>query len=675
MRARWTAALTATLTVAFATIGGAAWATDPVDLGAGYVVDQAGVLSSGESADAEARLEQLKSETGLDLYVAFVDDFSNPADNADWANTTAELNDLGVSQYLLAVAVDGRSYYVSADSEGPITLDQIATIEQQRIQPALSADDWLGAVDAAADGFTDASNGGSGAPGDAGGGPGVLTWILIVAAIGAAIAVIVVVVRRRRRTGGAAGPPAIEQVPLEELERRAASALVETDDAIKTSAQELGFATAQFGESATAEFEAAIATARQNLDEAFTLQQQLADATPDSDVDTRAWNTRIIELCEQANALLDDKAEAFDELRKLEQNAPEELARVQEERTAAATALDGSAELLRTLTASYAPEALATVDDNPEQARQRLAFADEQLAAAQRAIGAGNGGEAAVGIRAAEEAVAQATLLENAIEKLAGDLAQGEQGAAALIADLENDIAVASALPDPDGRVASVIAGTRQQVDAARANLAGQAKRPLQALQGLEAANQQIDTLVKTVRDAAAQEQRDRQAVAQLIQQAQSQVSTAEDYITSRRGAVGASARTALAEAGAALVRAEQLRATDPRTAVQHARDAERHAARAIELARSDVGAFDGTGMGGLFGGGGQQPGGDNGMLGAVLGGILINSMLGGGGGSRGRSGGGSLGGMFGGGGSSRGRSPGSFGGGGTRARRGGGRF
>ncbi len=673
MRARWTAALTATVSVVFATIGGAAWASDPVELGAGYVVDEAGVLSSGESAAAQARLEQLKSETGLDLYVAYVDDFSNPDDNADWANTTAENNDLGVSQYLLAVAVDGRSYYLSADSEGPVTPDQIAAIEQQRIQPALSADDWLGAVDAAADGLTDASNGGSGAPGDAGGGGGLLTWILVIAAIGAAVAVIVVIVRRRRKSG-AADAPAVEQMPLEELARRAASALVETDDAIKTSAQELGFATAQFGEAATAEFEQALASAQQDLDEAFTLQQQLADATPDSELDVRAWNTRIIELCEQANALLDEKAEAFDELRKLEQNAPEELARVHEERRSAATALEGSAELLRTLTTSYAPEALATVDDNPDQARQRLAFADEQLAAAQRAIGAGNGGEAAVGIRAAEEAVAQATLLENAIEKLADDLAQGEQGAAALIADLEHDIAVAGALPDPDGRVAAVIAGTRQQVEAARANLAGQAKRPLQALQGLEAANQQIDSLVKTIRDAAAQAQRDLQTVAQLIQQARSQVSTAEDYITSRRGAVGAPARTALAEAGAALVRAEQLRERDPHTALRHAQDAERLATRAIDLARTDVGSFEGGGMGGMFGGGQQQSGGDGGMIGAVLGGILINSMLGGGGSGGRSSGGGSLGGMFGGG-SSRGRSPGSFGGGGTRARRGGGRF
>ena len=107
-----------------------------------------------------------------------------------------------------------------------------------------------------------------------------------------------------------------------------------------------------------------------------------------------------------------------------------------------------------TLAASYAPEALATVADNPEQARQRIAFADEQLAAAQAAIGAGKGGEAAVGIRAAEEAVGQAVLLQDAIDKLGRDLAEGEQSAAALIAELEQDIAAASALPDPDGRVA-----------------------------------------------------------------------------------------------------------------------------------------------------------------------------------------------------------------------------
>lgn len=672
MRLRQAAALvSAAVVVVLAIGGGAAMATPPVTLGAGRVLDESGVLSPAELSQAEERIAQLKSDTGLDLWAVYVDAFTEPSDAADWANQTADDNGLGPSQYLLAVATDGRQYYLSGDSSGPLTEDQLAAIEQQQIQPALAQDDWPGAVDGAADGITDAAGGGSGSPADGSGGSSWLTWLLVVVVIGVGVVLLVMFVRRRRRgavTGGPATPP---QPRLEDLERRASSLLVETDDALKTSAQELGFAKAQFGDAATTEFEAALATAKQSLDEAFGLKQRLDDATPDSEQDARAWNERIIALCEAANALLDEKAAAFDELRKLEQNAPEALARVQDEREKASASLDQAASRLQALQAAYAPEALATVVDNPDQARQRLEFAEEQLAGAQAAIAAGDGGEAAVGIRAAEEAVGQAALLENAIEKLEADLAEGERSASALVAELESDIAAASALPDPDGRIAGVIASTRQQLDAARTRLTGTARRPLAALQSLEAANTQIDALVQGVRDAQAQAQRAQQMVGQVMMQAQAQVSAAEDYITARRGAVGAQARTRLAEAGASLARAQALQAGDPQQAMQQAQRADQLAGQAIQLAQNDVGAFDGGMFGGSPQGGGQSGGG---MLGAVLGGIVLNSMLGGGR----SSGGGGLGGMLGGGASRSsggGMRPGSFGGGGTRARRGGGRF
>ena len=464
----------------------------------------------------------------------------------------------------------------------------------------------------------------------------------------------------------------VEQISVEELSRRASSALVATDDAVKTSDQELGFAKAQFGDAATVEFEQALQTARENLNRAFTIKQMLDDTTADTEEQTRSWNAEIIRLCDEANAGLDEKAAAFDELRRLEQNAPESLARVQVQRTKAAASIDSADEHLRTLAASYAREALATVADNPDQARQRIRFADEQLKLAQAAIGAGKGGEAAVSIKAAEEAVGQAALLEDAIDKLGRDFAAGEQSAAALITELEGDIAAASALPDADGRVAVAIAATRQQVDAAKASLAGPARRPLQTLQGLEAANAQIDGVVAGVRDAAAKAQRAQQMIGQQILQAQAQVSAAEDYIVARRGAIGAEARTRLAEAGAALVQAQQLQSANPEQALQYAQRANQLAGQAIQYAQNDVSAFQGPGSSGMLGGGGSSGGG--GMLGAVLGGIVINSLLGGGGGSsRGGSSGG-LGGMLGGGGGGR-MSPGSFGGGGTRGRRGGGRF
>ena len=672
MRARWAVPLTAALTLLLAGGAVAAGATDPVELGSGYVLDETGALSSSQSSAVEDRLQTLYESTGVDLYVAFVDEFTNPSDRNDWADTVAQINGLGQTQYVLAVATDARQYTISADLAGPMSDAQLDAVEAA-MRPQLGSGDYAGAVTTAADGFESAINGGGG------GFPFGIVIFVVLLVIAAVVLWLVVRSRRRKSVGAAGGQAPVEQISIEELARRASSALIATDDAVKTSEQELGFARAQFGDAAAVEFEQALQAAKANLNQAFTLKQQLDDSVADTEEQTRAWNDEILRLCEEANAGLDEKAADFDELRKLEQNAPEALAWVQELRGRAAASIDPARAALTALGARYAPEALATVADNPEQAGQRIAFADQQLADAQTALAAGNGGEAAVSIRAAEEAVGQAVLLEEAIDKLGADLAAGEKSAAALIVELEADIAAAAALPDPRGDVASAIAATRQQVDAARANLSGGALRPLVTLQTLEAADARIDAVVASVRDAVATSQRAQQMLGQQIIQAQAQVSAAEDYITARRGAIGAEARTRLAEAGAALVHAQQLQAADPEQALQLAARANQLAGQAIQYAQNDVGAFEGGGgMGGMFGGGGGGGGNSGGgMLGAVLGGIVINSLLGGGGGRSGGSSGG-FGGMFGGGGGSRGggrMSPGSFGGGGTRGRRGGGRF
>jgi len=667
MRSRGILALAAAVAIMLGAALPAA-ATDPLPLGATRVLDDAGVLSSSEEQAVQARSEALSASSGLDLWVVYVDQFTNPSDASDWGNTTADLNNLGPNQYLLAIATEGRAFFLSGHPDSPVSDDQLAEIEQERIGPALQGGDWVAGATAAADGLADA-RGGSGA-GTGGGFGGILFVLLLVVVVGALIFFVIRARRKARQPSGAGGGPgAIPAEPLEELAQRASSALVQTDDALKTSEQELGFARAQFGDAAAAEFETVLAQAKADLDAAFALKQQLDDATPDTEQDARAWNTQILELCERANAALDAKAAAFDELRKLEQNAPEALARVQEQRASLASTTDAAATRLATLQTTYAPDALAPIADNPEQARQRLAFADEQLGAAQAAIGAGDGGEAAVSIRAAEEAVGQAKLLQDAVGKLGDDLVAAEREAAALIAELEKDVATAEALPGGDGRVAGVVAGTRQQLETARPLLSGSAKNPLLALDGLEKANAEIDAVLAGIRDAQEQQRRAAQQLDQLMVHAQAQVSAAEDYITSRRGAVGATARTRLAEAGASLVQARQLATTDPAQAVAAAQRANDLAAQAMQHAQNDVGGF---GSGGFGGGFGNQGGGGGDMMGAVLGGILINSLLGGGG-NRGGGGLPSLGGGRRGGGG--GFSSGSFGGGGTRSRRGGGRF
>ena len=687
MRARWSLkARAAALGLAVAALllgsAGAASATSPVTLGSGYVLDDVGALTSDQIAAAEDALGEFRDASGLDLWVVFVDEFSDPSSSQDWAYAAAEQNGLGPTQYLLAVAVESRQFYLWGDSAGPVTDDQLGAIEQNDTQPALADDDWPGAILATAAGLSEAVGTDGGGSSSSNGSGGLLPLLAVGAVVIAGFVLVGWVLLRKRRhpSPSAMEPPA---VPTEELERQASAALVATDDAITTSAQELGFAKAQFGDEATAAFSDALERARAALTEAFSLQQSLDDGTPDTDASTRAAYTRILELCAAANADLDAKAADFDELRKLEQNAPEALVRVEDERVKAAAAVEAADVALAALGARYAPEAFATVSDNPDQARARLEFATEQLAEAQRDVAAGRGGEAAVGIRAAEDAVDQARLLERAIDDLATNLAEAERQAAALVSELETDLATAASLPDADGRVSAATLATRRGVDEARKSLVAPS-RPLAALEALRAANEQIDAVIAGVRDAQARDERARQQLAQAILQAQAQISAADDYITSRRGAVGATARTRLAEARVSLAGAQQLQGIDAAAALGQAGRAAQLAAEATSAAQRDVGSFEGGG----FGSSGSGSQGGAGMLGAMLGGVVLNSLLGGGG-SRSSGGFGGLGGIgglggFGGGGSrsgSRGGSfggrarPASFGGGGTRGRRGGGRF
>jgi len=676
----WRGIVAIAMAVAFASAGtGAAIAADPVQLGSSHVVDQSGVLN-GNTARVDNAIDSLYSSTGIDLYVVYVDNFTNPSSAEDWANATAEQNNLGPTDYLLAVATQGRAYYLSADSAGPLTQSQVADIEQKNIEPALHNNDWAGAAIAAADGISSAAGGG-------GGGWGFF-WFIIIGLVVVGI-ILFFVLRGRKRTTkqvpGTSSDP-LAGLSLKDLDRQAGGALVQTDDAIKTSTDELGFATAQYGADAAAPFTAALDDARASLKQAFQIKQKLEDAEPDTDDEKRAWNVQIIQLCEKANAVLDEQAKTFDELRDLGKNAPTALAALKTEADAASARVQKADATLAALAQAYAPESLTTVHDNPSQARDRLTFAASAAADAQARLDASDPSHAAVGIRAAEEAVDQANLLLDAVDRIGADLAKAAEAIPAMIADLAGDVAQAKTFAAAGTAGAQQIAvSTEQTLEKANADLKAASPNPIAIMQQLQAANQQIDNALHGVRDEQQKVQRARASLESTLLTAKSQVSAAEDFITARRGAVGADARTRLAEAGRLVVQAQSTADADPVTALGQAQRANQLAAESIRLAQSDVGGFQAGGLGGGFSGGGLfGGGGNNGSMGAVLGGILIGNILGGGGGGGGLFGGG--GGVFGGGGGgfgggrSRGGgggfgSAGSFGGGGTRARRGGGRF
>ncbi len=662
-------------------------ATDPVTLDPGFVTDRANALTGSEKSAAEERLQKLYSDTGINLFVVYVDHFTFPEDAADWANETFDRNNLGPHQYLLAVATEGRAYYLAAHVQGELTDAELSVIERAT-QANLSANDWAGAIQTAATviesivGSQPAPStvqpqnpGATSPPASSGEGGGGVLWLIGMLAFFALIIWLIVRSAKKQGSGpralvpGAADPYAT--VSDKDLERKAGSALVQTDDAVTSSREELGFATAQFGDAATATFTEMVDKAEAKLSDAFSLKQKLDDEIPDTPAQRRAWYIEILEFCQAASDLLDDNAQAFAELRQLEQNAPAALENVRTHRGELESKLSAAPKALAALAAMFSPAALNTVADNPQQAESRLALADRGIGEAEKFLGEGKNGGAAFAIRTAEEAVAQGTQLLDAIKALGADLAAVEAEARDLIADLESDLALAAGLPDATGQLAAVTSKTRSQVDQARTHLAGTARDPQKVLATLGTVNTEIDATIAGVRDAVEQNRRRREQVEQKLLQAQTQIRAARDYLDTRRGAVGATPRTRLAEAEASLAQAMSLQAASPEQSLQYATRAYDLARQAISAAEAEIGAF-------------RAPSGSSGMgsdiIGGIIGGIIASSLGGGrssGGWSSGssRGSGWSSGGSWSSGGGSRGSgfSPSSFGG--ARSRSGGGRF
>ncbi|MEV6651266.1 TPM domain-containing protein [Streptomyces sp. NPDC051219] len=680
------------LAVGWAVAGGAAArADDPILLSReGQITDRVGALGDRRNAVATS-LDRLYDVARVQLFVAYVRDFSGRSAQS-WADATAERSGLGQDDLLLAIATHDRQYAYSAALDSGFTEEQMRDVARTAVEPALRQNDWAGAAIGAADGYAavlagrpvptpaitpgPADPGGSGTGGESGAGD----LVLPVVAVGAAGALAAYAYsRRKRRTAtrttpqghpGWGGPQEPPQTPLPELDAEARRLLVGTDDAIRTSTEELGFAAAQFGDEAARPFTEAVRTAKDELTSAFRLRQQLDDAYPEDDATRRRMLEEIVARCTEANRCLDAQSADFDRLRALEQNAPQALATA-EDAFRELTGRTGTADA--TLTAMrqrYADSASAPVAGNADQARDRLEFATTSLDGARQAVDSGDNAKGAVFVRAAEGAVGQAAALVDAIDRRAQELAEAAGKLHGALDETETDLADARGLlkgtpagvstADLQGRIGraeAVVGDVRQEQESGRYD-------PIDALRRVEEADAVLDEALAGAREREVNSRRARALLDRALLTARSAIGAASDYITTSRGAVGSQARTRLTEAQRHLERSQALADSDATAALAEAQQADALARQAQSLAEQDVRGYSnpygGGGMGGGRGGGG--------MGGAVLGGIILGEILGGGrGGFGGGFGdGGSGGGGFGGG-------PGSFGGGGTRGRMGGG--
>lgn len=425
-----------------------------------------------------------------------------------------------------------------------------------------------------------------------------------------------------------------------DLARNAQTALVEADERIRTTSDELVFAVAELGNDATKDLRDALDAVRTHLQEAFHLHQLNHDEIPDTPEELRTRNARIVQLCEWAGALLDDRTGALSEAIARARRAPEIIARVRADAATLRTRLPHARDTVERLAARYSDHALAQVRSNPAEAEQLLGFAEHSASVAERRRDAGNREQANMALEAATESVRRAETLIDAVETFEVEALRAESLLAAIIEDSREDIAVA--LREPHSPAVSTAIGNLQAALAALP-AAGVNTDPFEQLSRVREANSGLDAAIAAARERAARPIPPLEHVRHAIDDADRQLAVARDVIAGHRGWIGADARTRLAEAervrqdldralGTSASTAVTIAEDDREPAMAHARRAAFLAGEALQLAQRDIDQSrpqnpDSWGGGPGWGGGGRRDGG-SGVMGGLLGGLVIGSLL-----------------------------------------------
>lgn len=648
------------------------------------VNDPADALSTSDRDRVQQAAETLFSDHGVQLWVVYVKTF-NGMSSEQWGSQTVQMSDLGEHDVLLAVATDDRAYRFDApDSVDGLDRSTLDSIAQDNIVPALKRSDWAGAAVGAANGLGSALT-----PSHAGAiTAGVVGGVVVVGGGGAYL-----YSRRRRkqkfesqletvRGQELTGDELLSQ-PIEVLEPWSREVLTDTDNAIRTSEEELRLAVDEFGPAQTAPFTQALDAAKRGLATSFSLRQRLDDDIPETPDEQRSMLVQIITTCTDVDAALDEQVSAFDEMRNLLINADSRFEQITQQLVALRARLEGAATRLTSLTQKYGAPTLSSIEHNVDLAAQEIGFAESSADQGRAAIArpVGEQGAAVAAIRSAEGAIAQADKLLDAIDNADANITAAHTQLPALIAEVEGELQEAAGLSlDGGSALATAVASATTALARAKSEAAGTpgsegdddgASREhgdlLGAFTALVDADADLDRALDAARDTSAQRQRRTEVLTAALTNAQAKVTAASDFVATRRGAIGSTARTRLAEAQRLLETANTTAQSDPTGATDAARRAGSLADQALMAAQGDVVSWQQS----------QQPrSGGGSAAGAVLGGILVDSFLRGS--MRGGGYGGGFGGGFGGGGytSGGGRSPGSFGGSSSSGRIGvGGRF
>lgn len=625
------------------------------------VTDGAGALDDAARQDVRDALERLADESDLRMFVVYIESFDG-TEPVDWANASSNQSGFGPQDLLLAIATADQEFGLSVATDAPLTGPELGAIDDA-VAAAVEDEQWAPAAIDAADEVRQATATGTSPLLVAG---IVVGGLLLLAALGYVLWRFVapgLLPRLSRLTvasSPASGGPTTDEVAglsVTELDERAAAALVGIDDALKTSEQELGLARAELGADATKDFELILARAAGDVRQAFAIRQELddeadaaADDAPEAGADARAADphaadphtgdaarrarlSQVVALCESAADTLDARTRAFDDLRRLQQRASELLADVDAREPEVTARLAGARDALERLGRRYPADTLAMVSGNPEQAELLLVNAKAAAGAGRSVLEAGHKTAAVAHARGAQNALGQAVMLLDAVDAIALHLEEAAGRLDKSIASLTQDVVAARAV-EGDFRV--TLARTAAQASLKHVEMTREGGDPLAGLQRIAAAEASLDAALAGTRDATEVAARASALSRDTLRRVDEQLRQTAEFVATRRGAIGATARTRLAEATRLADAARAHQRPDPAAALDEAQRASKLVQEAARLAREDADAVvtavvpTDPDAEGASAGTGSGSGEANGPVtgGMLLGGILLDPNL-----------------------------------------------
>jgi uncharacterized membrane protein YgcG len=622
----------------------------------GLLTDDADLI---DDADEEAVLDALaRVEAQVRLHVVTVQT-TGATDVTAFGREVAEANGLSGRDALLLVAIEDRTYSVwVADGVTDVSDAELEEISTGVTEPRLGAGDFAGAAIETANALADAR--GVATPGDAPETPaeapaapatedgrtdgGTRPWVLLVPILALGAWALSSWWRERR---GRRRSEEERDRQLGELARRANARLLASDEALREATTELGFAEARFHADDVAPFAAALEAARTELHEAFAIRQRLDEDPPSSPDQRAAALEAILDHTTRLDGMLASEHARLEQLRDLEQRAPELLAAAREQRVSLRGRLATVRPLHdRLLTAS--PTARDALDGNLAEAEKHLNGTEALIATGLQASEEGRAAQAARTLRDVETSLAVTDRLIAAVERAGAELDEAEQTIEEVLRTAESGLQAArTALadapqvavdtsaepptarpfadqppppspaapaataspsasgPPPPPSPSRILSEGQRQLTQARARRDDDVLRAYELARGAESAANEV---LAVVRRAHRRQEEAVAAATAALQAATAVHARADDFLATRRRGIGREARTRLQEADRHLARARTLLTDQPTVSIRHAREAERLAGEAYQLAHQDFHAYDdlrGPFGRGPFGGGG----------------------------------------------------------------------